>query len=76
MILVKPLQCEWSYLQRVIPNCADVFSPLNDVINKFWPAVFLGSTSATEMSLFSLPTIVRWLSEIIVTKWIKVPFLA
>ena len=44
-------------LQRVIPNCADVFSTLNDAINKFWPAVFLGSTSATEMSLFSLPTI-------------------
>ena len=54
--LVKLLPCEWSYLQRIIPNCVRVFSPLNDAIKKFWPAIFLSSISDTEMNLFSLPT--------------------
>ena len=28
--LSKSLQCEWSYLQRVMHNCGDAFVPLQD----------------------------------------------
>ena len=24
------LQCEWDFLQRVVPDCADAFKPLNE----------------------------------------------
>ena len=55
--LSKSLQFEWSYLQRVLPNCDASFAPLRDVINKrFWPSVFGGQISTTEQHLFSLPT--------------------
>ena len=29
----RSLQSEWVYMQRVIPNCADAFTPLRDIIN-------------------------------------------
>ena len=55
--LSKSLQFEWSYLQRVLPNCDASFAPLRDVINKrFWPSVFGGQISTAEQHLFSLPT--------------------
>ena len=39
---VKSLQCEWQFLQRVIPNCANYFTPLDDVLTStFLPAVFV-----------------------------------
>ena len=28
--LTKSLQCEWDFLQRVVPDCADAFTPLNE----------------------------------------------
>ena len=37
----KSLQCEWSYLQRVMHICGDAYVPLQDAIFKaFYPALF------------------------------------
>ena len=48
--------CEWSYLQRVIPNCEKLFTRLQDAINQtFWPTLFKASVSEPETKLFSLP---------------------
>jgi hypothetical protein len=53
----KSLQFEWAYLQRVIPNCADKFVPLEQSIkNILLPAILGGEVSETERRLFSLPT--------------------
>ena len=55
--LSKSLQCEWSYLQRVMVNCGGAFVPLQDEILKaFYPALFEGDLSDAECKLFSLPT--------------------
>ena len=44
--LSKSLQCEWSYLQRVMHNCGDAFVPLQDAIFKaFYPALVKGDLS-------------------------------
>ena len=55
--LTKSLQFEFnSYLQRVVPNCADAFVPLRDSINgRFIPAVLGGNCGAGEGLIF--PTI-------------------
>ena len=54
--LSKPLQFEWSYLQRVLSNCEISFAPLHDVMNKrFWPSVFGGPIAESEQHMFSLP---------------------
>ena len=40
--LRKSLQCEWDFLQRVVPDCADAFKPLNEKIKKqFFPACWV-----------------------------------
>ena len=39
--LVKSFQCEWQFLQRVIPNCASCFSPLDDVLTSNFCQLFL-----------------------------------
>ena len=39
--LTKSLQCKWQFLQRVVPNCGNYFTPLDDVLaSTFLPAVF------------------------------------
>ena len=44
------LNFEWSFLQRVIPNCATAFVPLCDVIHRqFYPAVMGGPVSEFEV---------------------------
>ena len=54
--LVKSLQCEWIFLQRVIPNCANHFAPPDDVLTStFLPAVFGCEVTPHERLLFSLP---------------------
>ena len=54
--LVKCLQCEWQFLQHFIPNCANHFAPLDDVlISTFLPAVFGCEVTRRERLLFSLP---------------------
>ena len=53
---VKSLQCEWIYLQRVVPDCCPLFAPLeNAVISSFLPAMFGCEISPSELELFSLP---------------------
>ena len=52
----RSLQFEWSFLQRVIPNCATAFVPLRDAIHhQFYPAVLGGPVSEIEVQLFDLP---------------------
>ena len=54
--LVKSLQAEWLFLQRVVPKCANAFDVLrNRIADVFWPAVFRGSVKKEEVQLFSLP---------------------
>lgn len=54
--LVKSIQCEWRFLQRVIPNCSILFSPLSDIIKeKFFPSIFGSTVSDIEFDLFTLP---------------------
>ena len=46
-----------SYLQRVLPDCADLFSPICDALQEqFWSSLVAGSVSETESELFCLPT--------------------
>ena len=50
------LQFEWSFLQRVTPNCATAFVPLQDAIHhQFYPAVLGGPFSEFKVWLFDLP---------------------
>ena len=52
----RSLQSEWVYMQRVIPNCADAFTPLRNIINKKFLLTVIGrSISDQEKTLFSLP---------------------
>ena len=55
--LTKSLQCEWDFLQRVVPDCADAFKPLSVKIKKqFFPALLGGGVTEAEEALFALPT--------------------
>eukprot|EP00731_Ephydatia_muelleri_P003437 Em0001g3437a len=55
--LTKSLQCEWDFLQRVVPDCADAFTPLNKKIKKqFFPAMLGAGVTEAEEALFALPT--------------------
>ena len=55
--LSRSVQFEWSYLQRVVPDCVDLFSPIQDALQEqFWPSLLAGSVSEFESELFSLPT--------------------
>ena len=54
--LSKSLQFQWSYLQRVVPNCESSFENLSNALKDiFWPALFQGTVSNSEKKLFSLP---------------------
>ena len=67
--LSKSLQCEWSYLQRVMHICAGAFVPLQDAILKaFYPALFEGDLSDAECKLFSLLAHFAGLGSIILQK--------
>ena len=55
--LTKSLQCEWDFLQRVVPDCADAFTPLSKKIKKqFFPAMLGAGVTEAEEALFALPT--------------------
>jgi len=57
--MTKSLQCEWTYLQRVIPSCDTLFAPLeHTILTRFLPALFGCEVSQLEQQVFSLP--VRW----------------
>ena len=54
--MAKSLQFEWSFVQRIIPNCESSFALLQDKINTtFWPAVYGTDISQQELCLFTLP---------------------
>ena len=54
--MTKSLQCEWIYLQPVIPNCDTLFAPLQHTsLTRFLPALFGCEVSQLEQQLFSLP---------------------
>ena len=54
--LSKSLQFQWSYMQRVVPNCESRLEILRNALNDiFWPALFQGTVSDSEKKLFSLP---------------------
>ena len=54
--LTKSLQCEWVYLQRVVPDCRSLFAPLENIISSlFLSAMFGCQISSLESELFFLP---------------------
>jgi hypothetical protein len=54
--LTKSLQCEWSFLQRVVPGCDCLFRPLEQMIrDKFLPKLFGGAITEDDRVLLSLP---------------------
>jgi len=54
--LTKSLQCEWQFLQHVVPGCGDLFAPVDVVLTStFLPAVFGYEVTPHECLLFSLP---------------------
>ena len=55
--LVKSIQCEWAFLQRVVVKCSELFLALKDAIREaFWPSLFGSVVSHSEADLFALPT--------------------
>ena len=60
--LAKSLQCEWDFLQRVVPDCTDAFIPLSKKLKKqFFPAMLGAGITEAEEALFTLPTSVAGL---------------
>jgi hypothetical protein len=54
--LTKSLQSEWTYCQRVIPVCEDIFIPLENALRDvFLPAVIGYEVTDQDRILFSLP---------------------
>ena len=54
--LTKSLQCEWRFLQRVVPDCGALFVPLHQVLfDNFIPTLFGCNVSSLERQLFALP---------------------
>ena len=53
--LIKSLQCEWQFLQCVVPNCGNYFTLMDDVLaSTFLPAAFGCEVTPCECLLFSL----------------------
>ena len=54
--LMKSLQCEWQFLQHVVPDCGNLFASLDDVLaSTFLPAVLSCEVTPLERMSFSLP---------------------
>ena len=54
--LTKSLQCEWNYLQRVVPDCVAFFGDLeHSLATQFFPTLFGTEVTPIERDLFSLP---------------------
>eukprot|EP00919_Chromeraceae_sp_WS-2016_P006865 GHVR01016076.1.p1 GENE.GHVR01016076.1~~GHVR01016076.1.p1 ORF type:complete len:415 (-),score=40.31 GHVR01016076.1:131-1375(-) len=48
---------QWHYYQRITPNCAQAFTPLEHTLhNKLIPNMLDGTATTTERRLFALPT--------------------
>jgi hypothetical protein len=54
--LTKSLQCEWNYLQRVVPDCGPHFESLAETLsNKFIKELVSTEVSEDERNLYALP---------------------
>ena len=54
--LTKSLSFEWNFLPRIVPDCGDLFRPLEEVIDEsFLPQLLGWEFSAEERQLFALP---------------------
>ena len=54
--LSTSLQFEWSYLQRLIPNIGNAFTPVwNAIKTSIWPAIINSAISQQDQLLFSIP---------------------
>ena len=55
--MMKSVQHEWSFFQRVVSVCPGCFEDLRNVLRcGFWPSLLNGQVSDAEADLFSLPT--------------------
>ena len=53
----KSLQNEWSYLQRIHPDCDELFNPLRTaLINNFIPSLIGNPITEIEFQIFEKPT--------------------
>ena len=51
--MTKSLQCEWIYLQCVIPDCGTLFAPLeHTILTRFLLVLFSGEVSQLEHQMF------------------------
>ena len=54
--LIKSLQCEWNFLQRVVPDCGTLFTNIeNTICDHFLPALFGSECTQNERKLYALP---------------------
>ena len=53
----KSLQNEWNYMQRIFPDCEDLFSPLKQsLLEDFFPSLTSNPISDLEFNIFEKPT--------------------
>ena len=56
MLHTKSLSFEWSFLQRIVPDCGDLFQPVEEMIaEKFLPQLLGWEFSPEERRLLALP---------------------
>ena len=59
----KSLQNEWNYMQRIFPDCKDLFSPLKQsLLEDFFPSLTSNPISDLEFNIFEKPTRMAGLS--------------
>ena len=57
--ITKSLQCDhkWEFVQRVVPDCAETFIPLQHAFaEQFFPSLLGGVVTVEEQRWFQLPT--------------------
>ena len=53
----KSLQNEWNYMQRIFPDCEELFSPLKQsLLEDFFPSLTSNPISDLEFNIFEKPT--------------------
>ena len=56
-VYTKSAQCQWSYLQRILPDCGSFFEPIEKkVTEQLLPSLFGCEISQCEWAVFSLST--------------------
>ena len=54
--LTKSVMFEWSFLQRIVPECGELFEPVEEMISdRFLPQLLGCELSTDERTLFALP---------------------